>query len=326
MRASRLLLVMVVGIVAAAGPGNAAAQDSFPSRPVQIVVALPPGGAADLHARPLARVMERLLKQPVVVVNKPGAGSAVGTAFVANSKPDGYMPMIAMPSFFINPQVDTLFGRPPKFTIEQFAPIARLSADPMVLVAHPARPWKSVAELIADARRRPGEITYGSSGNYTGTHLPMEMFAAVSGIRLRHVPYNGAGPAVASLLGGHLDAMFSGAGPVLAHVKSGTLRPLATSGSRRLPVLPDVPTVKEAGHDFEYVLSVGMVVRKETPPAAVRVLRNAVKQAVASPEFESAMASLGTAVAYLDADEWGPRWQQEVKLINETLKRIGKLE
>lgn len=325
-RAGQLVLLAVLCIVAAIVPLDAGAQDDFPSRPVQIIVPLPPGGAADLHARPLARVMERLLKQPVVVVNKPGAGSAVGTQFVANGKADGYMPMVAMPSFFIMPQVDALFGRAPKFTLEQFAPLARLSADPLVLVAHAARPWKSVAELVADARRRRGEITYGSAGNYTGIHLPMEMFAASAGMSLKHVPYNGAGPAVASLLGGHLDTMVSGAGPVLAHVKAGALRALATTGSRRLAALPDVPTLKELGYDVEYTLQVCMVVKKGTPPAAMRVLRAAVKQAVTSPEFESAMANLGTTVAYLDADEFGARWERDVKLIMETLQRIGKLE
>ena len=321
----RLAVVVILGVLAI-GPPHAAAQDDFPSRAIQIVVPLPPGGAADLHARPLARVMEQLLKQPVVVVNKPGAGSAVGTQFVAISKADGYLPMIAMPGFFIIPQVDTLFGRSPKFKIEQFAPLARLSADPLVLVAHPARPWKSVADLLADARRRPGEIAYGSAGNYTGIHLPTEMFAASAGVALKHVPYNGAGPAVAALLGGHVDMMVSGPGPVLAHVKAGTLRALATTGRKRLPALPEVPTLKELGHDFEYYLQVGMVVHKATPPQAVRVLRGAVKQAVASPEFESAMTSLGTSVAYMDADEWGALWQRDVKLIRETLQRIGKLD
>ncbi len=280
-RACRLVLLAVLGVVAPIGLGHARAQDVFPSRPIQIIVPLPPGGAADLHARPLARVMERVLKQPVVVVNKPGAGSAVGTQFVAISKPDGYLPMIAMPGFFIIPQVDALFGRAPKFTIDQFAPIARLSADAMVLVAHPARPWKSVADLVADARRRPGQVAYGSAGMYTGIHLPTEMFAASAGITLKHVPYNGAGPAVTALLGSHVDMMLSGPGPVLAHVKAGTLRALATLGSKRLPALPDVPTLKEGGHDLEYHLQVGMVVRKDTPPAAMQVLRSAVKQAVA---------------------------------------------
>lgn len=320
------LFAAILGVAVLLGTGPAFAQEAFPSRPIQIVVPLPPGGAADLHARPLAQVIERILKQPVVVVNKPGAASVVGTQLVANTRADGYTLLIAMPSFLINPQVDVLFGRPPKFKTEQFTPIARLSADPLVLVVHPGRPWKSVAELIAAAKRRPGEITYASAGIYSGLHFPVEILAAATGITLTHVPYNGAGPAVAALLGGHVDAMASGPGPVLAHIKAGTLRPLATWGASRVAVLADVPTLKEVGVDVEYYLQVRIVARKETPPTALRVLRDGVKQAVRSPEFEGAMAKLGTSVAYLDADDDLALWEKEAKVIAQTLQRIGKME
>lgn len=319
-------LVLIPGAVVVSGTAQSSAQEPFPSRAIQIVVPLPPGGAADLHARPLAEAMEQILKQPVVVVNKPGAGSVVGTVQVANTRADGYTLLVAMPAFMINPQVDRLFGRPPKFTTEQFTPIARLSADPLVLVVHPARPWKSVTELIADAKRRPGEITYGSAGVYSGLHFPMEILAARTGITLSHVPYNGAGPAVASLLGGHVDSLASGPGPVLAHIKSGGLRALGVWGTRRLPALPEVPTLKELGVDVEYYLQVRIVARKETPAAALQALRAAVGQAVRSPAFEGAMAKLGTNVAYLDADGDLVLWEQEAKVIAETLQRIGKME
>ena len=213
------------------------AQEAFPTRPIQLVVPQAPGGAADLHARPLAQAMERILKQPVLVINKPGAGSVMGIQFVASSGADGYTMLVAMPGFFITPPVDALFGRTPKFKTEQFTPIARLSAEPLVLVVHPARPWKSVADLVAEARRRPGDISYGSSGLYTSLHLQMEILAASTGVTLKHVPYNGAGPAVVALLGGHIDAMASGPGPVLKNIKSGALRALATSGDKRLATL-----------------------------------------------------------------------------------------
>ena len=304
----------------------AAAQEPFPSRPIQLVVAQAPRGAADLHARPLAQAMERFLRQPVVVVNKTGAGGVMGTQFVASSRADGYTLLVAMPGFFINPQVDILFDRPPRFKPEQFTPIARLSAEPLVLVAHPARPWKSVADLVADAKRRPGDITYASSGVYTGLHFPTEIFASAAGITMKHVPYNGAGPAVIALLGGHVDALATGLGTVLAHIKSGGLRALATSGDRRLAALPDVPTLKELGFDVEYYLQVGIVARKDTPAPALKVLREAVKQAVRDPEFEAAMALLGTAVSYLDADEYQDLWAKDSRSIAQTLQRIGKIE
>jgi tripartite-type tricarboxylate transporter receptor subunit TctC len=318
-------LALACGAVLLAGI-PAVAQDIFPSRPIQIVVAQAPRGAADLHARPLAQVMERILRQPVVVVNKPGAGNVVGTQFVANSRADGYTLLVAMPGFFINPQVDLLFDRPPKFKPEQFTPIARLSAEPLVLVVHPARPWKSVADLVADAKRRPGDIAYASSGVYTGLHFPTEIFAHAAGITLKHVPYNGAGPAVIALLGGHVDALATGVGPVLAHIKSGGLRSLATSGDRRLAALPDIPTLKEVGLDVEYYLQVGIVAHRDTPAAALKVLREAVKQAVRDPEFEAAMALLGTAVSYLDAGEYQDFWVKDARSIAETLQRIGKIE
>ena len=304
----------------------AAAQDTFPSRPIQIVVPQAPSGTADLHARALAQGMERILKQPVMVVNKPGSGSVIGTQFVASSRADGYTMLVAMPSFFITPQVDILFGQPPKFRPEQFTPIARLSAEPLVLVVHPSRPWKSMADLLADAKRRPGDISYSSSGVYGGLHFPMEILAASAGITLKHVPYSGAGPAVVALLGGHVDALASGTGPVLKHVKAGGLRALATWGDKRLPALPDVPTLKELGLEVEYYLQVGIVAHKETPASALKVLREAVKQTVKDPEFEAAMTNLGTTVSYLDANDYQNSLAKDLKSINQTLQRIGKIQ
>ncbi len=322
---TRVALALIFAAVIL-GAVPAAAQEPFPSRPIQLVVPQAPRGAADLHARPLAQVMTRIVKQPVVVVNKPGAGSVMGTQFVANSRPDGYTLLVAMPGFFINPQVDILFDRPPKFIPDQFTPVARLSAEPLVLVVPAARPWKSVTELVADAKRRPGDITYASSGIYTGLHFPTEILASAAGITLKHVPYNGAGPAVIALLGGHVDALATGVGTVLPHIRSGALRALATSGDKRLAILPDVVTLKEAGLNVEYYLQVGVVAPKGIPAPALKVLRDAVKQAVRDPEFESAMSLLGTTVSYLDADEYLGLWAKDSKSIAETLQRIGRIE
>lgn len=302
-----------------------AAQESFASRPIQLVVPQPPGGVADLHARPFALAMERILKQPVVVINKAGAGGTMGTQFVANSRADGYTMLVAMPGFFITPPVDALFGRPMKFSPEQFAPVARLSAEPLLLVVHPSRPWKSVADLLADAKRRPGDISYGSSGLYTSLHLQMESFAEASGVSLKHVPYNGAGPALVALLGGHLDALASGPGPVLAKVRSGALRALAMSGDKRLAELPEVPTLKELGFDIVYYQQVGIVVRKGTPDTIVKALRDAAKQAVHDPAFEAAMSTIGTTVSYLDAVDYLEVWDKDAKSIAKVLQRVGKL-
>jgi tripartite-type tricarboxylate transporter receptor subunit TctC len=302
------------------------AQETFPSHPLQIIVGNPPGGAADLHARPLAEAMQKLLKQPVLVVTKVGAAGAIAYQTVANSKPDGYTIGLVMPSFFINSQVDILFGRKPSFSLDQFRPLARLSADPNILLVHADSKWKSIADLVADAKRRPGDITFGSAGLYSGVHFVLEMFLAEAGINMRHVPYQGVGPSITALLGRHVDAFASGPGPVVAHLKAGTMRPLAISGDKRYSLMPEIPTFKEAGYNVEYYMGVGLVVRKETPAGIMRVLRDAVRQGVKSPEFKGALAKLSTEVAYLDEDDYLENWKKDTKIFGEIIKRIGRKE
>lgn len=301
-----------------------AAQEVFPSHPIQIVVPQAPGGAADLHARPLALGMERILKQPVMVINKPGATGVLGTQFVANSRADGYTLLVVMPGFLITPQVDSFLGNALKYKFEQFTPIARLSAEPLVMVINPSRQWKSVADLVADAKRRPGDIAYGSSGQYSSLFLQMELFASMTGISLKHIPYNGIAPAVTALLGGHLDALASGPGPILKKIETGALRALAMTGNKRLPALPDVPTLKELGLDIEFYQQVGLIARRETPPSALKVLRDAARQGLRDPEFEAAMNNLGTAVSYVEPSDYEALWTKESKAIAALLQQIGK--
>src|SRR3972149_1696163 len=173
--------------LSAASALPAAAQEKFPTRAVQIVSPFPPGGTVDLHARAIAPILERYLKQPAVVVTKAGAAGAVGIQYVAASKPDGYTVLMGLPSVSILPQVDHLFGRPPAFTKEQLAPLALLSADPAVLAVRAQSPFRTVADLVAEARKRPGQITHGSGGVYAVSHLPMEMLKyAAGGLQMRH--------------------------------------------------------------------------------------------------------------------------------------------
>ncbi|MGE5850529.1 MAG: tripartite tricarboxylate transporter substrate binding protein, partial [Candidatus Methylomirabilota bacterium] len=214
------------------------AQEPFPTRPISLVAPFPPGGVADLTARPVAATMEKVLKSPVIVVNKTGAAGAVGMSFVANSKPDGYTLLLALSSISIIPEADKLFDRKPAYTMDQLTPIALISADPTIFVVRADRPWRSVKEFVDDAKKRPDEISYSSSGVYGTLHMAMEMLTHAAGIKLKHVPYGGAGPALTAILGGHVDALASGPAVVIPQIKAGQLRPLAGWGAKRVAALP----------------------------------------------------------------------------------------
>jgi tripartite-type tricarboxylate transporter receptor subunit TctC len=303
-----------------------AAQEAYPSRPVQIIVPFPPGGVADLVARPLAASMERILKQPMVVVNKTGAGGAVGMQAAAVSKPDGYTVMVALSSISVMPEVDKLFGRPQTYKLEDFAPIALLTADPTILVIKKEAPWKNVADFVADAKRRPNEIKYASSGVYGTMHVAMEMLAHAAGIKLRHIPTAGGGPALTALLGGHVDTISGGPNVSIPHIKAGTLRVLACWGNKRLAALPDVPTLKELGYDAEFYIWSGFFAPRATPPAAVKILREAIRQAVSGSEFKSAMEKMDTPISYLDAEEFKVFWDKDAAMLAKAVKDIGKVQ
>jgi len=318
-------LFSVLALVLAAVP--AIADEPYPSRPISIVVPFPPGGIADLTARPLAASMERLLKQPVVVGNKPGAGGAVGAQSVAIAKPDGYTLLLGLVSISLLPERDALFGQKPAYTRDQFIGIARLNADPPVLAVNAELPWKSVKEVLEDARKRPGEITYASSGIYGASHVPLEMLLqAAGGLRMRHLPTTGGGPATTAVLGKHAALWASPPALALPHVKAGKMRVLATWGGTRLAAFPEVPTLKELGYDVEYYLWAGLFTPKGTPPAVVKALREAVRQSVQDAEFMSAMEKAQTPIAYQDADEFKAWWDKDAARLGEVVKRIGRVE
>ena len=307
-------------------PVGAWAQEKFPDRPITIVAPFPPGGVADLTARPVASAMEKILKNPVIVVNKTGAAGAVGMSFVANSKPDGYTLLMALSSISIIPEADKLFDRKPAYTIDQLVPLALFSADPTILVVGANHPWKTVKDIVADAKKRPGDISYSSSGIYGTLHMAMEMFAHAAGIKLKHVPYGGAGPALTAVLGGHQDMLASGPAVVIPHVKAGKLRPLAGWGAKRVASMPDVPTFKELGYDIEFYIWAGMFAPKGTPEPIMKKLRETMKQVVQEAEFKDAMAKLETPIAYMDAPEFQKFYERDAKMLAEATRRIGRVE
>jgi tripartite-type tricarboxylate transporter receptor subunit TctC len=319
----RLLAPLFALVIAAPA---ALAQDAYPSRPVSVVVPFPPGGVADNTARPVAAGLEKMLKQPMVIANKQGAGGAVGMSFVANAKPDGYTLLVALSSISIIPEADKLFGRTPAYGMNQLAPIALVSADPTILVVPADSPWKSVKDFVADAKKRPGEIAYSSSGIYGTLHMAMEMFAHAADIKLKHIPTNGAGPAMTAILGGHVQALASGPSVVIPQIQAGKLRPLAGWGDKRVASLPDVPTFKELGYDIEFYIWAGLFAPAGTPAPVTKTLREAMAKVATDPDFKAAMAKQQTPIAYLDAPEFQKFWDKDARMLAAAIQRIGKIE
>ena len=302
------------------------AQEAFPARSITLIIPFPPGGVADTTGRPTAIALEKVLKQPVALVNRPGAGGAVGNAAVANAKPDGYTMLMALSSISVIPAADGLFNRKPAYALDQFAPIALISADPTILVSHPSLPVKNLKELLALARGKQGEMSYSSSGVYGALHMPMEMFLHHYKLRMRHVPTTGGGPALTTLLGGHVELTAGGPAAISQHVKSGKLRPHVSWGANRHPNYPDVPTFKEQGANIEYYIWAGMLVPRATPEAIVRTLRDAARRAVEDPDFKTAMARVSSPIQYMDAPEFAAYWEADAKRLAAAVKVVGKIE
>src|ERR671930_1581138 len=247
----------VIGTAASAAAIGSAAlgQEPFPARNITIINAFPPGGANDLVTRPLASALEAVLKQPVVIETKAGAAGQVGAQVAASAKPDGYTLLSHNNGLSGYAEVDKLFGRQPKTTRADFIPLARLAADPVLLLVNDQQPYKTLEEFIADAKKRPEQIIYSSGGLYGASHLPIAMLEKAAGLsKLRHLPTAGGGPALTALLGNNAQASTQTVLASLQHVKSGKLRALASFGAQRAKALPDVPTLKERGSDLVYYL------------------------------------------------------------------------
>ena len=303
----------------------ASAQD-YPTRPVTMIVPFPPGGVADIVGRPLAAVMEKTLKQPVVVVNRTGAGGAVGMGAVAKSAPDGYTILMALSSISVFPVADRINGRAPAYELKDFAPIALVTADPTVLVVRADGPYKTLKDFVAAAKASPGKINYSSAGVYSTLHVAMEIFADAAGVKLFHVPYQGGGPAVQALLGGQVEALASGPAAAIGQIKGGKMRALASWSTERLALLPEIPTFKEQGYDAQFYIWSGVFVPAATPAPVASRLREAVRQAATSPEFRLAMEKVSTPVSYLDAPEFQKYWDNDAARLKAVLEKMGRIE
>ena len=313
-------------LLAALLPQAAAAQDKYPSRSITIIVPFPPGGIADITSRTLAPGLERALKQPVVVANRAGAAGATGAQVAATAAADGYTLLSHLVSISTLPEVDKLFGRPPVFTRDQFTGIARINADPPMLVVHPSIPAKNLKEFVALAKKRVGEMIFSSSGPYGASHVPYEMFLQAAGLKMRHLPTTGGAPAMTAVLGGHAVSWATPPALAVPHLKAGKIKAFVTWGGSRLPEFPDIPTFKEQGYDIEYYLWAGLFTQKNVPAGVLKTLRDAVRQAVQDPDVKKGFEKVRTPIAYQDADEFKAWWDKDAERLARVVQRIGKLE
>jgi tripartite-type tricarboxylate transporter receptor subunit TctC len=283
----RAAAIALSAICVVAAP--ALAQD-FPTRPVTIVVAQPPGGGTDIIARIMADQLSRTLGQTFIVENRPGAGTVVGSASVANATPDGYTLLMGLTaSIAVNP---SLFANLPYDPIRDFAPIGMVAKFPFVVIVSNNLPVHSIKELIALAKEKPGQINFASGGNGTGQHLATELFKLETGINLTHVPYRGAAPAYTDIMSGQVPVFFDNLSSALGQIKSGTVRALAVTGTERSALLPDVPTVAESGvPEYQYYVWFGLWAPKKTPQPIVEKLHAAVEKALQTPEAREHIAA-----------------------------------
>jgi tripartite-type tricarboxylate transporter receptor subunit TctC len=302
------------------------AQDAYPSHAITFINPFPPGGAADVVGRPLTAVLEPILKQPCIIETKAGAAGALGAQVAASAKPDGYTLLIHIVSISGFAEVDKLFDRKPKFTRADFIPIARLTAGPMVLVVNDQQPYKTLKELVDDAKANPDKLIFSSSGLYGALHLPTALFMKAAGIKLKHLPTNGGGPALTAVLGNNAQMLASSIAAASGQMKAGKLRPLACFGAQRSASAPGVPTLKELGYDVEFSLWVGVFAPKATPAPVIDVLRKNIRTAAADDKFKMAIANIGDEVAYLDEPEFAKFWDDDAKRVEAAVQAIGRVQ
>jgi tripartite-type tricarboxylate transporter receptor subunit TctC len=301
------------------------AQEAYPTHAITIINAFPPGGINDIVTRPLATLMEPILKQPVVVETKAGAAGQVGAQVVATAKPDGYTLLSHNTGISGYAEVDKLFGRPAKTTRADFIPLARLIADPVLILVNDQQPYKTLKELVDDAKARPDKLVFSSGGLYGASHLPLAYLEKATGpLKLRHLPTNGGGPAITAILGNNAQVTTQSVSATLPHIKSGKLRPLASFGATRSKLLPNVPTLKELGYDVEYYLWVGIFAPKATPAPIVTTLRTAINKAVHSDQFKTTLTNAGQELAYLDGPDFQKFWDIDGKKTDEAVILIGR--
>jgi tripartite-type tricarboxylate transporter receptor subunit TctC len=313
--AVRWLICALLALTAAGAPA------AYPDHPIRIVVPVAPGGGNDIVARMLAQKLTEAWGQPVVVDNRPGAATAIGAEIVAKALPDGHTIMLASVSFAINASVRKTL---PFDALRDFATVTQVAHVPQVMVVNPALPAATLAEFIALAKVRPGQINYASAGTGSSTHLAMEILMDMTGIRLNHVPYKGTAPGLTDVIAGHVQVTFDAIPPVIPHVKSGRVRALVLGGTHRFPTLPDVPTLAEAGlPQYTFASWFGIFAPARTPDAVVRALNRELARIIRLPETRRSFVDLGIEPLGTSPEEFGKflraeiaRWSEVVRAHN----------
>ena len=313
---SRLLIFSACAVL-----GPLATAQPFPSKPIRMVAPSSPGGPVDVIARVLAQGMIETLGQQIVIENRAGAAGQIGAELVAKALPDGYTLLLGFSGpLAISP---SLSDSTPYNPLKDFAPISQVAAAPYVLLVHPSVPAKSVKELVALARSRPGKMNFASGGNGTGLHMAGELFKFTAGVKIVHVPYKGAGPGTAALLGGEVDMMFNGIAPALSHIRAGRLRSLAVGGDKRSPLVPELPTVAESGLKFNTTGWYGIVAPRGTPQPVVAKLHAETVKALNLPAVKDQLTKLAVDVIGSTPEQFASLIREELATWAKVIKAAG---
>jgi tripartite-type tricarboxylate transporter receptor subunit TctC len=318
-RPSRRALITAVAAMAVAGTAATASAQEWPSKPVRVVVPFAPGGSADVFGRFVAQKLQESLGQNFVIDNRPGAGSVIGTDAVAKAAPDGYTLLVMSNTHTVN---ESLIPNKPYQLLRDLVPVAPLNYSDLVLVGKPGLPAQTIADVVKAAKARPGGLTYASSGPGTPYHMAGELFKAMAGVDIVHVPYKGSAGARTDVLGGQVDLMFDAIPTMAEQIKAGKVKGLATTGVTRSAVMPDLPTVSEAGvPGYEATIWLGVMAPKGTPPAIVNKLNAEIAKITANAETRKAWAAQGTTAMTMGVDEFGryvtadiTKWAHIVKI------------
>lgn len=324
MRINRLFLAFAVAVIGAATlsapPSHAQTSEPFPNKPIQLVIPFAPGDT-DNMLRPFVDKMGEFLGQPVVLNFKPGAGGGVGAGQVAISKADGYTLVGSSPGSIV---VVPLANKDIRYSPDSFTPVAALSEGGLMLVVASASPWKNMKDIVEHSKKNPDKVTYSSSGTMGITHLLSELFTKEADVKWNHIPFPGSAPAITALLGGHVDMASTAIGPAQAHIKAGTLRPLAVFGDTRLKAYPDVPTLKEMGYKVGSPLLYGISAPKGTPREVVNALHEAVKKVTEkyNEQIATNLGNLGAQIKVLGPEDYAAYLKNQNQLFSAAIKTL----